>query len=151
VPDGPSGPQQADKVRRATHAPRSRTITVPQLERIFRDEHARAIGALVRSFGDIDLAEEMVQEAFLTATDRWPTTGIPPNPGAWITTTARNRAIDRLRREAKRDGHQQHRRSSSMSTNRTSRWWPTVLSTTTAYASSSPAATHPWPSTRRSP
>jgi RNA polymerase sigma-70 factor, ECF subfamily len=61
---------------------------------------------LVRIFGDIDLAEEAVQEAFVTATTVWPSTGLPPNPGAWITTTARNRAIDRLRREAKRHDRQ---------------------------------------------
>src|SRR5262249_929261 len=63
---------------------------------------------LVRLFGDIDLAEEMVQEAFVVASERWPETGLPPNPGGWITTTARNRAIDRLRREASRnDRHAQ--------------------------------------------
>jgi RNA polymerase sigma-70 factor (ECF subfamily) len=61
---------------------------------------------LVRLFGDIDIAEEMVQEAFLVASERWPATGLPPNPGGWITTTARNRAIDRLRREASR--HDRH-------------------------------------------
>ena len=60
----------------------------------------------MRIFGDIDIAEEAVQEAFLAASRTWPTAGLPPNPGAWITTTARNRAIDRLRREAKR--HQRH-------------------------------------------
>ena len=53
-------------------------------------------------FGDIDIAEEAVQEAFAVALDRWPVTGLPPNPGAWITITARNRAIDHLRREASR-------------------------------------------------
>ena len=57
------------------------------------------MATLVRVFGDIDIAEEAVQEAFVIATKRWPATGMPPNPGAWITTTARNRAIDRLRRE----------------------------------------------------
>jgi RNA polymerase sigma-70 factor (ECF subfamily) len=61
---------------------------------------------LVRLFGDIDIAEEMVQEAFLIASERWPETGVPANPGGWITTTARNRAIDRLRREASR--HDRH-------------------------------------------
>ena len=60
----------------------------------------------MRIFGDIDIAEEAVQEAFVAATTTWPATGLPPNPGAWITTTARNRAIDRLRRESKR--HQRH-------------------------------------------
>ncbi len=77
-----------------------------QLERIFRHESGRAIATLVRLFGDIDVAEEAVQEAFVVAMERWPATGAPPNPGGWITTTARNRAIDRLRREAKR--HDRH-------------------------------------------
>jgi RNA polymerase sigma-70 factor (ECF subfamily) len=71
---------------------------------IFRREYGRTVATLVRSFGDIDVAEEAVQEAFVVAMDRWPRTGLPPNPGAWITTTARNRAIDRLRREASRPG-----------------------------------------------
>jgi RNA polymerase sigma-70 factor (ECF subfamily) len=63
---------------------------------------------LVRLFGDIDIAEEMAQEAFVVASERWPTEGLPPNAGAWLTTTARNRAIDRLRREASRkDRHAQ--------------------------------------------
>jgi RNA polymerase sigma-70 factor (ECF subfamily) len=71
--------------------------------RVFRQEHGRTVATLVRLFGDIDLAEEAVQEAFLVASERWPVEGVPPNPGGWITTTARNRAIDRLRREASRD------------------------------------------------
>ena len=79
---------------------------VAALERIFREESGRVVATLVRLFGDIDLAEEMVQEAFLIASERWPETGVPPNPGGWITTTARNRAIDRLRREASR--HDRH-------------------------------------------
>jgi RNA polymerase sigma-70 factor (ECF subfamily) len=61
------------------------------------------VATLVRLFGDIDLAEEMAQEAFVVATEKWPTDGLPPNPGGWLTTTARNRAIDRLRRESTRD------------------------------------------------
>ncbi len=79
---------------------------VSHLGRIFRDESGRAVATLVRRFGDIDIAEEAVQEAFVIATERWPSTGTPPNPGAWITTTAHNRAIDRLRREASR--HDRH-------------------------------------------
>ena len=74
-----------------------------ELERIFREESGRVIATLVRRFGDIDLAEEAVQEAFAVATERWAHDGLPPNPGGWLTTTARNRAIDRLRREATRD------------------------------------------------
>jgi RNA polymerase sigma-70 factor (ECF subfamily) len=72
------------------------------LARIFRDEHGKAIATLVRQFGDIDVAEEAVQEAFVIATRKWPETGTPPNPGAWILVTARNRALDRLRRESSR-------------------------------------------------
>src|SRR3954471_8836028 len=74
-----------------------------RVEQTFREEFGRAVATLVRLFGDIDLAEEAVQEAFTIAVQRWPETGLPPNPGAWITTTARNRAIDRLRREAARE------------------------------------------------
>jgi RNA polymerase sigma-70 factor, ECF subfamily len=69
----------------------------------------RAVATLVRHFGDIDVAEEAVQEAFVAATQRWPDAGLPPNPGAWIITTARNRAINRLRREGKR--HDRHTES----------------------------------------
>ena len=74
-----------------------------EIERIFRQESGRAVASLVRVFGDIDLAEEAVQEAFVVALHRWPTAGLPPSPAGWIITTARNRAIDRLRREASRD------------------------------------------------
>jgi RNA polymerase sigma-70 factor (ECF subfamily) len=81
-------------------------VATGDLERIFREESGRVVATLVRLFGDIDIAEEMVQEAFLVASERWPETGLPPNPGGWITTTARNRAIDRLRREASR--HDRH-------------------------------------------
>jgi len=76
------------------------------IARVFRQESGRAVATLVRLFGDIDIAEEAVQEAFVVASERWPTTGLPPNPGGWITTTARNRAIDRLRRESSR--HDRH-------------------------------------------
>jgi RNA polymerase sigma-70 factor (ECF subfamily) len=72
----------------------------------FREESGRAVATLIRVFGDIDLAEDAVQEAFTIALDKWPASGWPPNPGAWIITTARNRAIDRLRREATR--HERH-------------------------------------------
>jgi RNA polymerase sigma-70 factor (ECF subfamily) len=76
------------------------------IAQIFRDEHGRAVAVLVRAFGDIDLAEECVQEAFATAVARWPTEGRPPAPAGWIITTARNKALDRLRREAVRDDRQ---------------------------------------------
>ena len=68
------------------------------VDRLFRDEQGRAIATLIRVLGDFDLAEEAVQEAFIAALETWPARGVPDNPGAWITTTARNRAIDRLRR-----------------------------------------------------
>ncbi|OJY39274.1 RNA polymerase sigma factor [Pseudonocardia sp. 73-21] len=71
--------------------------------RVFRAEHGRAVAVLVRALGDIDLAEDAVQEAFVAAAARWPCEGLPPSPAGWIITTARNRAIDRLRREATRD------------------------------------------------
>ena len=72
----------------------------------FREESGRAVATLIRTFGDIDVAEDAVQEAFAIAMDKWPESGWPPNPGAWIVTTARNRAIDRLRREATRHDRQ---------------------------------------------
>ena len=68
---------------------------------IFREESGRSVATLIRIFGDIDLAEDAVQEAFALAVRKWPADGLPPNPGGWITTTARNRAIDHLRREAR--------------------------------------------------
>jgi len=69
--------------------------------RIFREESGRSVATLIRIFGDIDLAEDAVQEAFALALRKWPDDGLPPNPGGWITTTARNRAIDHLRRESR--------------------------------------------------
>jgi RNA polymerase sigma-70 factor (ECF subfamily) len=69
---------------------------------IFRDESGRVVAHLVRRFGDISLAEEAVQDAFVKAAERWPVDGVPPNPGGWITTTARNRALDVVRRESTR-------------------------------------------------
>jgi len=71
---------------------------VSRVEQVFRDVYGQAVATLVRVFGDISLAEDAVQDAFLVASDRWPRTGIPPNPAGWIITTARNRAIDTLRR-----------------------------------------------------
>ncbi|MGW1882159.1 RNA polymerase sigma factor [Streptomyces sp. NPDC001970] len=78
-------------------------VTPSAVERVFREEYGRAVAVLVRVFGDIDIAEEAVQDAFTTAVERWPTTGLPPSPSGWIITTARNRAVDRLRREASRE------------------------------------------------
>ena len=74
------------------------------IERVFREEYGRAVAVLTRVFGDIDVAEDGVQDAFAEAVRRWPEAGLPPSPAGWIITTARNRAIDRLRREAARDG-----------------------------------------------
>ncbi|GAA2299733.1 RNA polymerase sigma factor [Actinomadura luteofluorescens] len=74
------------------------------IERVFREEHGRAVAVLVRVFGDLDVAEEAVQEAFAEAVRRWPDEGTPASPAGWIITTARNKAIDRLRREAARAG-----------------------------------------------
>jgi RNA polymerase sigma-70 factor, ECF subfamily len=72
-----------------------------EVGRIFRQESGRSVAALIRVFGDIDLAEDAVQEAFALALRKWPIEDLPPNPGGWITTTARNHALDRLRREAR--------------------------------------------------
>jgi RNA polymerase sigma-70 factor, ECF subfamily len=80
----------------------------PGIERVFRSEYGRAVAVLTRVFGDIDVAEDAVQDAFAEAVRRWPAAGLPPSPAGWIITTARNRAIDRLRREAARaDKHAQ--------------------------------------------
>jgi RNA polymerase sigma-70 factor (ECF subfamily) len=73
------------------------------VERVFREEYGRAVSVLVRSFGDIELAEDGLQDAFAIALQRWPADGLPPSPAGWIITTARNRMLDRLRREASRD------------------------------------------------
>jgi RNA polymerase sigma-70 factor (ECF subfamily) len=70
--------------------------------RVFREHYGRAVAVLVRLLGDLDAAEEAVQDAFLTAVQRWPRDGVPPSPAGWIVTTARNRAIDRFRRESTR-------------------------------------------------
>ncbi|MGH3309109.1 MAG: RNA polymerase sigma factor [Streptomyces sp.] len=78
-------------------------VTAAVMERVFREEYGRSVAVLVRVFGDIDLAEEAVQDAFTTALQRWPSSGLPPSPAGWIITTARNRAVDRLRREASRE------------------------------------------------
>jgi len=74
-----------------------------EIARVFREEYGRAVSVLVRTFGDIDLAEEGVQEAFTIAATRWLESGLPPSPAGWIITTARNRVVDRLRREASRE------------------------------------------------
>ncbi|GGP17624.1 sigma-70 family RNA polymerase sigma factor [Nonomuraea glycinis] len=73
------------------------------IESVFTEEYGRAVAVLVRVFGDIDIAEEAVQDAFTVAVRRWPAEGLPPSPAGWIITTARNRAVDRLRRESSRE------------------------------------------------
>jgi len=74
-----------------------------EIEQVFRAEHGRVVATLARRFGDLDIAEDATSEALLVAVERWPNEGLPPNPGAWLTTVAANKALDRLRREAKRD------------------------------------------------
>ena len=78
-------------------------VSTPEIERVFREQYGRTVAILVRAFGDINLAEEAVQDAFTAAVERWPADGLPPSPVGWIVTTARNKAIDRLRREGTRD------------------------------------------------
>ena len=90
----------------------SRTVAAPReetaVERVFREAYGQAVATLVRVFGDVTLAEDAVQDAFVVASRRWPSDGIPPNPDGWIVTTARNRAIDALRRSARgRELHEQ--------------------------------------------
>jgi RNA polymerase sigma-70 factor (ECF subfamily) len=78
-------------------------VSDTEIERVFTQEYGRAVAVLARVFGDIDIAQEAVQDAFTAAVERWPSAGLPASPAGWIITTARNRAIDRLRREASRD------------------------------------------------
>jgi RNA polymerase sigma-70 factor (ECF subfamily) len=92
------GPADRRLRRRAGPRLTSEQTAHDLVERVFRQESGRAVATLIRVLGDFDLAEEAVQDAFLRAIEVWPTDGVPANPGAWITTTARNRAIDRLRR-----------------------------------------------------
>ncbi len=82
--------------------PDGASTSADELAQVFTREVGRCTATLIRILGDIDLAQDAVAEAFAIAAERWPVTGLPPNPGAWITTTARNRAIDRLRRESSR-------------------------------------------------
>ncbi len=95
---------------RPTDGDRARAVPLGSgaatVEAVFRREYGRCVATLIRFLGDIDAAEEAVQDAFSVALARWPSGGQPPNPGAWIVTTARNRAIDRLRRESVRDERQ---------------------------------------------
>jgi RNA polymerase sigma-70 factor (ECF subfamily) len=81
-------------------------VDTSEIERVFRSESGRAVATLVRFFGDIDLAEEAVQDAFVIALQRWPADGVPPSPAGWIITTARRRGLDQVRRESTRDSRQ---------------------------------------------
>jgi RNA polymerase sigma-70 factor, ECF subfamily len=93
----------------APHEGGARGGSVPggnAVARVFRESSGRAVATLARVFGDIDLAEDAVQEAFAVAIERWPADGLPPNPGGWIVTTARHKALDRLRRESTRSGRE---------------------------------------------
>ncbi len=76
------------------------------ITQVHHEEWARVVAALTRRFRDLDIAEEAAAEAFAIAVERWPANGVPPNPGAWLTTTANRKAIDRIRRENKRDDKQ---------------------------------------------
>src|SRR5262245_35427044 len=79
--------------------------TADDVARVFREEYGRSVAVLRRHLGDLDLAEEAVQDAFAVALERWPMSGVPPSPAGWIITTARRRAIDRYRRESQRDAY----------------------------------------------
>ena len=126
---------------------RPRRGVVAILEQVFRDQWGRVLAALIGFLGDFDLAEEAAQEAFAIAAERWPRDGAPANPGAWLVTTARNRAIDRIRRDrtlaaktrllAGARGSGGHR-------------WTRRRFPTSDSSSSSPAAIRRSPSTRRS-
>jgi RNA polymerase sigma-70 factor (ECF subfamily) len=85
------------------------------IARVHREEWARVVATLARRFGDLDIAEEMAAEAFASAVERWPADGVPPNPGGWLTTTAHRKAIDRLRREVRRE--EKHREALMLSDN----------------------------------
>src|ERR1017187_365879 len=99
-PRSPPCPARSGRCGGATEA--EVAVPGPDIERVFRAEYGRAVSVLVRVFGDIDIAEDAVQDAFARAVVRWPVDGLPPSPAGWIITTARNQAIDRLRREASR-------------------------------------------------
>ena len=83
--------------------PTAAAVTAEEIAAVFREEYGRTVAVLVRVVGDLGLAEECVQEAFAAALDRWPRDGMPGSAPGWLVTTARHKAIDRLRREATRD------------------------------------------------
>src|ERR1700687_2888984 len=107
---GPPGHAGVHRSNRGAAGSRRRPGLIPgvpalaasEIERVFREEYGRAVAVLVKYFGDIDLAEEAVQDAFTVAVQRGRRRALPPSPAGWIITTAPNRAIDRFRREATR-------------------------------------------------
>ena len=118
------------------------------LERAFRDQWGRVLATLIGFLGDFDLAEEAAQEAFAIAAERWARDGVPSDPGAWLITTARNRAIDRIRRNrvlAEKTRLLDVPRGSPRTP-----WTTRPPSPTSDSSCSSPAATRRWPSTPRS-
>ena len=102
-------------------APLTSHATHEVVDRLFREESGRAVATLIRVLGDFDLAEEAVQDAFAKALETWPARGVPDNPAAWITTTARNAAIDRIRRRRRARG--QDRRASARGRDRCGGRW----------------------------
>lgn len=88
------------------------------LARALREEWSRVVATLAKRFGTLDTAEDAAAEAFATAAERWPADGVPPNPGAWLTTTATRKAIDRIRRESGRDAKQGRRGSCTTTSGR---------------------------------
>jgi RNA polymerase sigma-70 factor, ECF subfamily len=102
--DGAAGPGQGDPGSAPGSAPAD---VAARIDALYRAELGRIVAALAHRFGDLDLAEEMAQEAFAEAVRRWPADGVPPNPAGWLTVTARNRALDRLRRESTRRARHQ--------------------------------------------
>ena len=117
------------------------------LEQAFRDQWGRVLAALIGFLGDFDLAEEAAQEAFAIAAERWPRDGTPSNPRAWLMTTARNRAIDRIRRDRTLAAKTRLLEVPEATGGHHGRDAP---SPTSASSSSSPAATRRWPPTPRS-
>src|SRR5688500_14678630 len=97
---------RADPVSDSVTDPEATAGLDAVLARVHREEWARVVATLARRFGDLDGAEDAAAEAFATAVERWRADGVPPNPGAWLTTTAGNKALDRVRRESRRDAKQ---------------------------------------------
>src|SRR5262245_41115872 len=100
LPPGFPAPATArSKCGRSGFTTSVRHMTPGEIERIFRDEAGRALATLIRLVGDFDLAEDVLQEAFTAALERWPGSGLPANPRAWLVNVGRNKAIDRIRRQ----------------------------------------------------